>query len=330
MSAVFVAAAGISVLAVFFFLVESESLSEGHARVRAQILNAARWAFVIALAWVSIPVAFSQSGPQRGPTILSLAVLIGALVLVPVRWFVLVGGREPTWELRRAKIETTQLANRVRRDPASVGRVKLTDAIDRVTALRTPATSELCDLLVAELADLLRGAESWNEAGRRTIRIDELSRRLWPGAIPPPDYDSFEATFRWRMYRSFGELIEAGSAEITPASADEFRRHISDLGRFRRPDTEGFIDDVKASAMLWLAERADGPWIEGLDFSALGPNGLDYVKQLWGRDAALWGAELDDADRQAIEADLATRAQPPESQPAQVDPAQTEPQGEMP
>ena len=75
MSAAIVAAAGISVLAVFFFLVESEGLSDAHARVRTQVFNAARWAFVIALTWVLIPVAFSESGPQRGLTILGMVAL---------------------------------------------------------------------------------------------------------------------------------------------------------------------------------------------------------------------------------------------------------------
>ncbi|HEX7611878.1 MAG TPA: hypothetical protein VF371_03820, partial [Candidatus Limnocylindrales bacterium] len=67
----------------------------------------------------------------------------------------------------------------------------------------------------------------------------------------------------------------------------------------------------------WLAKSAaDRAWIEGFDFSALGPNVLDEVKEIWGRDAALWGADLDDADRRAIEADVARRAQPAPAQPA--------------
>jgi hypothetical protein len=326
MNAAIVAAAGISVLAVFFFLVESESLSDGHARARAQVFNAARWAFVIALAWVLIPVAFSQSGPQRGPTILALVAFIGALVLVPVRWFVRIGGRAPTWELRRAKIETTQLANKVRRDHAAVPPAMVSDAISRIESLRTMETAELCDLIEAELEDLLRGVESWNEAGRRTIRVDALSCQLWPGAMPPPDHDPSEATFRWRMYRTFGGLMELGVADLSSASRDQFLSLLNALEHFRRPDTAAFIDDVKRSANGWLAESSsDRSWIEGLDFSALGPNGLDEVKQIWGRDAALWGAELDEADRRAIEVDLARRAQP-----ARAQPAKAQRQGELP
>ncbi len=309
MSAAIVAAAGISVLAVFFFLIESERLSEGHARVRSQVLNAARWAFVIALSWVLIPAAVSQPAPQRAATIIGLVALVGTLLLIPVRWFLRLGGREPAWELRRAKIEVTQLANKVRRNPGSVARVNLHDAIDRIEALRTPKATELCDLIVAELQDLLSGAESWNEAGRRAIRVDELSRKLWPGAMPPPDFDSTEATFRWRMYRAFGELMQIGIPGLSPASKNEFRRLLSALDRFRRPDTASFIESAKSSGGGWLAESAaDRPWIDGFDFSLLGPGGPDEVKLIWGRDAALWGAELDEEDRRAIAADLRKRA----------------------
>ena len=316
MNAAIVAAGGISVLAVLFFLVESESLSESHARVRTQVLSAARWGIVIALAWVLIPVALSQSGPQRGATIVGLVALVGALMLVPLRWFIRVGGREPMWELRRAKIEATGLANKLRRDRASVVPVKLTDAIDRIEALKTPETAEFCGLAIAELQDLLRGAESWNEAGRRAIRVDELGRAMWPGAMPPPDHEPSEATFRWRMYRTFGDLMEVGCAGLTPAARKEFRTLLKALDGFRRADTAAFIDDAKRSAKGWLAgPSSERPWIEALDFSALGPNGLDEVKGIWGRDAALWGAELDEADRHAIEADLARRAQPAQTQP---------------
>jgi hypothetical protein len=308
LNAAIIAAAGISALAVFFFLSESESLSDSHARVRTQVLNAARWGVVIALAWGLIPAAFSGPAPQRTTVILGLAGLIGSLMLLPLGWLMKIGGREQAWELRRAKLEVTQLANKVRRDPRSVAPVRLQDAIDRIQALRTPASAELCDLIVSELQDLIRGSESWNEAGRRTIRIDQLSRELWPGAVPPPDFDPDEATFRWKMYRTFGEMMDIGVLELPPSKRDEFQRLASDMDRYRRPDTEAFIADIRHSADKWLTEATERrPWIQAFDFSVLGPNGLDEVKQMWGRDATLWGAELAEEDRLAIEQDLARR-----------------------
>ena len=308
MTAAVIAAIGLTALAVFFFLLEGEGLIEGHARTRTKMINTVRWALVIALAWVLIPAAFSEPVAQRGAVILGITGLLGAMMLIPVGWFVRIGGREPLWELRRAKIEVSQLSNRVRRDHASVPPIRLQDAIDRMEGLRTPETSELCSLLAAELADLKRGSESWNEAGRRGIRIDQIGRELWPGAMPPPDFEPDEATFRWHLYRTFGRMMEIGTEKISAASRKEFQRLLATLDEYRRPDTTRFVTDVKKSASRWLAGAAGKRvWIESFDFRTLGPNGLADVRALWGRDAAMWGAALDDADRAAIAADLTRR-----------------------
>jgi hypothetical protein len=85
---------------------------------------------------------------------------------------------------------------------------------------------------------------------------------------------------------------------------------LSSIGEYRRLDTSRFIDAVLQSADRWLANPAKGaPWITGYDFQALGPDGLDEVLKLWRRDAALWGAHLDDEDRRAIDEDLARHAE---------------------
>ena len=152
-----IAAAGITVAAIFLFLAEKDSLADGHVLVRTHLINAVRWGIVVALSWLLIPVAMADSGPQRVTTILGLAGLMGAVILIPVRWFVRLGGREPTWELRRIKIEVARIANRVRRDPASVSAYRIRDAIARIEALKAHNNPELCDLLTAELSDLLAG-----------------------------------------------------------------------------------------------------------------------------------------------------------------------------
>jgi hypothetical protein len=126
--------------------------------------------------------------------------------------------------------------------------------------------------------------------------------------MPPPDFDPDEATFRWRMYRTFGEMMEIGVMEVSPAARDEFQQLARTLEEFQRPDTAAFISDVKVSADRWLTESAGRrPWIPAFDFSVLGPNGLDEVRQIWGRDATLWGADLAEEDRRAIEEDLSRR-----------------------
>jgi len=308
MVAAFVAAAGITAAAVFFFLVESEGLSRIHARVRTQILNCVRWALVIALTWLIVPATFAQEDPDRPVVVIGMIALAAALMLIPVRWLVRLGGRVHTWELRSARIEVAQLSNRVRRDPTLVPAERLDLAIARVNLLRTPGTREFCELLLSELEDLRAGTESWNEAGRRSIRLYGLGRQMWPGEMPPADYESTEATFRWRLYRTFGRMMEVGASRRTRDCLDEFEKLLASLEAFERDDTKPFLDDVRRSANDWLdGHSGAGPWIDGYDFTPLGPNGLDEVRALWGRDSALWSAELEEEDLHSLEQDLARR-----------------------
>jgi len=313
MNAAVIAAAGITSLALFLFYAESQALTEGHARARSQFLNAARWGLVIALSWLLIPAAEDAPGPERAATIIGLTVLIGAVLLVPLRWFVRMGGREGDWELRRAKLEVSRLANRVKHDRNSVTPARIKEAADRLRRLRKPDTAELCDLMIAELDDLKAGEEFWLEGGRRSIRIDHLSRALWSEEMPPPDNEPDEATFRWYLYKLFGRMMEIGALEASdggPSKDDlsEFRELVDSLEEYRRPDTAGFIDTVLRSAAIWLANPAAGPWIRSYDFEALGPAGLEEIQWIWGREAAMWGAYLDGDDLREIQRDLARRS----------------------
>jgi hypothetical protein len=303
-----IAAAGLTAVAFFFFAIESERLTASHARPRTQILNALRWGIVIALCWVLIPAAVAAPPEDRLAIIIGLGALVSTLMLLPLKWLLQIGGREKCWELRRAKLDATKLANEVRRSPGSVSTVRISDMIDRVQALRTPEVEELCDLIVAELEDMLAGTERWNEAGRRAIRLDQLSRKLWPDDLPPPDYDPEEATFRWKMYRTFGQLMEVGVMDVSSESRDEFQKLLGSLHEFERDDTKSFIENVVNSGTHWLSAGPRSPWIESFDFRPLGPNALDEVRRIWGRDAAMWGARLEDQDREALEADLAKRS----------------------
>jgi hypothetical protein len=115
--------------------------------------------------------------------------------------------------------------------------------------------------------------------------------------------------------------MEIGAMERSPESTDEFKRLIESLDEFRRPDTKDFIADVRRSGNRWLKSdpRRRGPWIEGFDFRPLGTRGLEEVRAIWGRDAALWGARLDESDLRASEQDLVRRR-------ASVDPVATDPQ----
>jgi len=313
MVSAFVAAAGITAVVVFFFLMEEEGLERIHARVRTKLLNTVRWALVVALTWLLVPATFSQESSDRPMIVVGMVGLAIALVFIPVRWLVRFGGRERSWELRSARLEVARIANRLRRDPETVTQVRIDELTDRLRLLRSPASRELCDLLLAQLDDLCAGSESWNEAGRRSIRLHELSRDLWPEDVPRPDHEPDEATFRWRLYRLFGRLIEAGTAPRTRATRQEVERLLAALEEFRRADTEAFVEGVRDSACRWLKGwPKHGPWIEGYDFRALGENGPTEVRELWGRDAALWGAHLDEEDTSALELDLARRGLGPD------------------
>ena len=308
MSAAFIAAAGVTALAVFLFVVESRGLSEGHARVRVQLLDAARWASVIALSWVLIPAAFSQPGPERAATILGLTALIVAVILIPVRWFIRMGGRRGAWELRRAKLEVARLANQIKQGRATVTPTRMQETADRIRLLRTPSTAELCDLMIAEIDDLIAGDESWNGGGRRSIRMDELARALWPEEMPPPDNDPTEATFRWNLYKTFGRMMEIGAGDPSPEVRGEFNRLVDSLEEYRRPDTGAFLDAVRKSADAWIRNPPAGrPWIASYGFEELGPTGLEEIRSIWGREAAMWGALLDEEDLRALQDDLARR-----------------------
>jgi hypothetical protein len=301
-------AAGITVLALFLMLADWAGLRDEHVRWIAYPLVTLRWVVVAILAWVLISVA-SEEASDRILSIVGLGGLIGAMMLVPSSWFVRLAGRRTTWELRGVRVEVTQIANKLRHEPASVSGEQVREMFARINGCRTPATAELCGLLTAELEDVAARKESWNEAGRRAIRTDELCRQLWGAEVPPPDFSREEATFRWRLYRTFGDLMERGTPNADRPVRVEFVYLLRALGGFRRADTSAFIHDVRVSALRWLADRTkERSWIEEFDFSPLGPNAVEELRKIWGRDSVFWGAELDEDDRLALEKDRARRA----------------------
>jgi hypothetical protein len=107
-------------------------------------------------------------------------------------------------------------------------------------------------------------------------------------------------------------MIEIGSSQQTADALDAFDKLRTSLDAYRTSDTYRFIDAVQQSADRWLAWSVPGTrWIESFDFAALGPDALVEVRLLWGREAALWGAHLDDEDWAALDQDRARRAKTP-------------------
>jgi hypothetical protein len=309
-------ATGITALALFLLFSDWASLREGQVRRPAYVVVLLRWILVVALAWVLIAVASTDNPTDRTVSIIGLGGFIGALMLVPTGWFTRLIGRQATWKLRGVRVEVTQATNRLRRDPASVSQEQINDLFGRINGCRSPSTAELCDLLTAEIQDVVARTESWNEAGRRAIRIDELCRQFWGRDVPPPDFSAEEATYRWRLYRTFGLLIERGVPEADRPVRTEFVYLLRALGGYRRSDTSAFIHDVRRSALRWLADGScDRPWIEQFDFTVLGPGAVGELRRIWGRDSVLWGAELDADDRLALQKDRAGRAAKSQARP---------------
>ena len=76
--------------------------------------------------------------------------------------------------------------------------------------------------------------------------------------------DRDPATFRWRLYRIFGAMVDAGAEGKTPAARERFKELLAELAHYRRDDTADFIDSLKSSAETWLKSRRQGPWQPGI------------------------------------------------------------------
>jgi hypothetical protein len=134
--------------------------------------------------------------------------------------------------------------------------------------------------------------------------------------MPPPDNDPGEATFRWSLYKTFGRMMEIGAGDPSPEVRRQFRGLIRSLKEYRRPDTCAFLDAVRKSANAWIAKPPAGrPWIASYDFEELGPTGLEEIRRIWGREAAMWGAVLDEEDLRNLQDDLARREESSSSGP---------------
>jgi len=124
---------------------------------------------------------------------------------------------------------------------------------------------------------------------------------MYGDQVPAAPSSPEEATFRWHLYRAFGQLVDLGSDQRNPEQQRQFRILASELDRYRRPDTAAFIDAVKASATAWLNSQSDDTWPPkngGLE--ALGANIAAGFRLLCPTEAVLWGAELSDDDRNLL------------------------------
>jgi hypothetical protein len=265
-----------------------------HAKALAHYLNALR--AVLGVPAVVVAVTH-QSLPYLAAALLVLAV---CLLAVPYSWIIRVsGGREPAWELRLAGWEAAVLRYSTRtKYPSTDGeRGRMRGLMRRMEQARRPETSELCDLYLAECVDWLTGtylplARAW-----RAVRADEIERDLFGSPTAPVPLDPSEATFRWRLFRQLCWLADSGPEGMTTTQRRHFRALLDGLEQFRRPDTAGLLDLVRASAESWLArDSRHRPWTPRGHIEDLGPAVQAEQDKLWPSEAVFSGAQLDGED----------------------------------
>jgi hypothetical protein len=284
---------GLVGLFTLLFNVERTALLRVHARDRAVVLSGVRYV-VAMLLFLAMPLTY----PNWLLTF-DVGLFVFALLILPTPLILRLGGQEPTRELRHVQREAAALMAAHTSPPPP----EVADAMEKLIAqlirLRTDNTRELVTLLVERYSDWVSGSSRLVDLGRRSIRVYEIDRELYGDEIRPPEHDQDEATFRWRLYRVFGELVDAGSKERTPETRGRFKALLAELETYRREDTEAFIDGVRASAQAWLRSRRGGAWQPGIGVSD-GQTIEDVQRRLWPSASVFWGAILDEEDRREL------------------------------
>lgn len=283
------------ILLAVLFRTERMMLQEGRARSRALILDGARLTAAL-LMFLALPIA-----EPRPLATIGLGLAAFAFIAIPSSWMLAIGGLDPKWELRHLQTEAAELMTRYRSPMPPEGAAVMRRIVGDVTRLRTARTAELCDLLIARYNDWIGGSYRPRDLGLRSIRIYDLQRRLYGEEVRPPELDVEEATFRWRLYRVFGEMMELGVAEHTPDQRSRFDELIHALDSYRREDTVSFIEGLQSSARAWLQSRGHhAKWQPTLGVSD-GASAVDEARrQLWPRTSVFWGAILDENDRRKL------------------------------
>jgi hypothetical protein len=280
------------ILPAVLFRSERMMLQAGRARRRALILDGAGLTAALLL-FVALP-----SAEPRPLATIGFGLAAFAFIAIPTWWMLTIGGVDPKWELRRLQTDAAELMARYSSPTPPEGAAVMRRIVADVTRLRTVETAELCDLLVARYNAWIEGSHRPLDQGLRSIRIYDLQRQLYGEDVRPPELDEEEATFRWRLYRVFGELVELWVAEQTPQQRSRFGKLIRALDSFRREDTVSFIEGVQSSARAWLRlHEQRAPWQAALAALAAAPAVDEARRRLWPRTSVFWGAILDENDR---------------------------------
>jgi hypothetical protein len=284
-----------AVMLAVLLSVEREALAEDRARRRALMLDAGRLTAAL-LMFLALPLAEPR---PLAPIGLGLAVF--AFVAVPTSWALSAGGIDPIWQIRRLQGEGAELMTRYGSPMPPEGAEKMQLVIAELERAWSPETAELCVLLSARYRDWIAGEFRPLDLGRRVIRIYDLQRRHFGDEVKPPELSEEEATFRWRLYRVFAEMVDCAGAQQTARQRDRLARLMRELDAYRRDDTMAFIDGLRLAATVW--QEAPGPRQPWRPPAAI-RRGSAQGKQaapLWPRTSVFWGAILDGMDRAELE-----------------------------
>jgi hypothetical protein len=289
---------------------DGADFSRAHAKRRTYWLNALR----IGLSLAAVLAVVGPLGFHKSVASYSLAIAAALLFILPARWVGRLGGVEPKWALRSLENDIGTLISDSRRDRTPDEVSAMRSMMNRIGECRTNKTNELCDIVLANCGDWIDGAYDPSRLGLRSVREYELEQALYGRNARRPELDVQEATFRWRLYRAFGAMVDYGMAEQSQDARAAFAALANELNDYRRPDTEGFIDAVQESARAWLSSYpADSQWPPHGRLEDLGPAIVDGYSELWPSTTVFWGAELDADDR----ASLLGTAQPSDTGPGQ-------------
>lgn len=283
------------------WLLGRSDFERNHARKRAQVLNALRYAACIALLLSLLWVV------PRSPLSWAVAFVVVVLFLFPERWLLRIGGREPKWELRALQDAAGELTRSYPPPRRREFVLPMERLIGRMKAITEPEIAEMRDLLVADFSDSLVGTHHFSDLGLRAVRIHQIEVEVFGPDARRAELDPAEATFRWHLYRTFGDMIDCGAAR-EPHYLARMTELIEELEQYRRPDTEVFVDALQSSARDWLNSETPASWpVDGV--LSLGPTVEESFWRLWPRKSVFWGTDLDERDAWTLQ-QLTRQAEP--------------------
>jgi hypothetical protein len=301
----FVLAIVFSAAGVVRCLIDDWELRRSLAPSRTRAANGARVAAALILIFGDTWLA---SMPHRPLAVVGIVAAIAIVLLaIPMRWLRRVGGGDAL-QVHRLYMASKRLATDGPEVPSPENVETLRRFRHLISDMATRRLSEWVALITTEIDDWTVSRYEIVRSATRAIRIHELDVAILGDHSPSAERSVAEATFLWRALRAFARLDDLGSSAEGKADRIEFLELLEELERYRRPDTARFIALVRAAADAWLAGGAGQPWTDDSGITGLGREVDDEYWRIWPNLRILWGADLDDEDREELSRIVSLRA----------------------